>query len=378
MRWLLVFALVACGDEKAPPKSQPPPVPVAPPDAAPAVATDWDQCKAALAGAPKLPAPRRASALIDACTPCGDWTPLLDWQKPHADGGPTRDAIEAAMLACKAYCDPNAKQRFLGTLDAARGKHTRGPWRWLGEICKAEVSAVPDGRYVTAPYFALDRIARAVAAKPDLAPLLAAIEIPLPAVSVTGAGIELLESPTVAPDPGAAAITISDRAVQLAAMPRGKLGAEGVTIVSKGEPYPGVAVATPKAFATQLATLAAPDPIALFAPPGLPARRVLDALALTGDHEVRFAAAIRGAPLGWELTGTVPVALRTKGATKLTLTLGATADDAIKAAKDRKAELAGGVSIALGKDATVAGLAKLVGALVYFDVKQVVVARSKP
>lgn len=377
MRFAIVLALVACGDDKAPPKPTPVPIPLVP-DAAVATASDWDRCKAALAGAPKLPAPRRASTLIDACTPCGDWTPLLDWQKPRAEGGPTRDAIEAAMLACKAYCDPNAKQRFLGTLDAARGKHTRGPWRWLGEICKGEVSALPDGRFVTAPYFALDRIARAVAAKPDLAPLLAAIEIPLPAVSVTGAGIELLESPTVSPDAGAAAITISDRAVQLAAMPRAKLGATGVTVVSKGEPYPGVAVPTAKAFTTQLATIGSADPIALFAPPGLPARRVLDALALTGEHDIRLAAQIRGAPLGWELTGTVPVALRTKGATKVTLALAASPDDAIKDAQARKAELAGGVSISLAKDATVAGLAKLVGALVYFDVKQVVLVRSKP
>lgn len=374
-RLLLVLLLVPAACKDSPPP--PPPTPITTPDAA-VVATDWDRCKSALAGAPKLPPPRRASALIEACTPCGDWTALLEWQKPRTDGGPTRDAIEAAMLSCKAYCDPNAKQRFLGTLDAARGKHTRGPWRWLGEICKGEVSALPDARYVTAPYFALDRIGRAVAARPDLAPLLDAIEIPLPAVSVTGAGIELLESPGVSPDAGAAALTISDRSVQLAAMPRARLGAQGVTLLAKGEPYPGVEVKTAKAFAAQLETLGTPDPIALFAPPALPARRVLDALALTGTHDVRLAAQIRGAPTGWELTGTVPVALATKGDAKVTLALGASADDPIKEAKARMTELSGGVAITLGKDATVAGLAKLVGALVYFDVKRVVVTRGKP
>ena len=370
----LLLVLVACKESPAPP---PPPTPIATPDAAVA-ATNWDLCKTALTGAPKLPAPRRASALIEACTPCGDWTPLLDWQKLRTEGGPTRDAIEAAMLACKGYCDPNAKQRFLGSLDAARGKHTRGPWRYLGEMCKGEVSALPDGRYVTAPYFALDRIARAVAANPDLAPLLDAIELPLPTVSVNGAGIELLESPGVAPEPGGAALTISDRSVQLAAMPRARLGAQGVTLLAKGEAYPGVAIANAKAFAAQLVTLGTADPIALFAPPALPARRVLDALALTGEHEVRLAAQIRGAPTGWELTGTVPVALAGKGAAKVTLALGASADDPIKEAKAKQAELAGGVAITLGKDATVAGLAKLVGALVYFDVKRVVVTRGKP
>jgi hypothetical protein len=371
----LLLVLVAC--KESPPPPPPTPTPIAAPDAA-VIATDWDRCKAALAGAPKLPAPRRASALIEACTPCGDWTPLLDWQKLRADGGPTRDAIEAAMLACKAYCDPNAKQRFLGTLDGARGKHTRGPWRWLGEMCKAEVSALPDARYVTAPYFALDRIARAVAAKPDLAPLLDAIEIPLPAVSVTGAGIELLESPGVAPEPGGAALTVSDRSVQLAVMPRARLGAQGVTVLGNHEQYPGLEVPHATAFAERLEKLGASDPIALFAPPALPARRLLDALALTGKHEVRFAAQIRGAPTGWELTGTVPVALATKGAAKVTLALGASADEPIKEAKARQPELAGGVAITLGKDATVAGLAKLVGALVYFDVKRVVVTRGKP
>ena len=376
-RWSILLALVACRDHEAAPKQQPITTPDATPDAAP-VATDWGRCRSALAGAPRLPAQRRASTLIEACTPCGDWTPLLDWQKPHAEGGPTRDAIEAALLACKAYCDPNAKQRFLGTLDAARGKHTRGPWRWLGEMCKAEVSAVPDSRFVTAPYFALDRIGRAVAANPDLAPLLAAIEIPLPAVSVTGAGIELVESPGVDPEIGTAALTINDRSFQLAALPRARLGAEGVTLIGKAEPYPGVAITGAKALEAQLAALGATGVIALFAPPALPATRVLDALALTGTHDVRLAAQIRGAPTGWELTGTVPISLRGKGPTKVTLALGASADGAITDAKARKPELAGGAAIAIGKDATVAGLAKLVGALVYFDVKQVVLVRAKP
>ena len=94
------------------------------------------------------------------------------------------------MAACKACCEPTAKMRFLGTSTtrAARSRGRRGAM--LGDVCKEQVSAVPDARFMSAPYFALDRIARDVATRPDGAPLLAAIEIPLPAVTVTGVGID--------------------------------------------------------------------------------------------------------------------------------------------------------------------------------------------
>src|SRR5204863_6249003 len=109
----------------------------------------------------------------------------------HAEGGPSGAEIEAAMAVC-GYCDANAKQRFLGTLDKARGGDTRTPWRHLGDTCRAAVSAVPDNRFVTAPYYALDRIARAATAHGgETAERLAAIELPLPAVSIAGTGVTL-------------------------------------------------------------------------------------------------------------------------------------------------------------------------------------------
>lgn len=381
--WLLLVAACQSKDASPPPKDPPPPI-------APVVfdATlplpDWSRCKTALETAAKLPGPPRALAVIDGCTPCGDWKPLLEWSTPHTDGGPPRHAIESAMLACEAYCDANAKQRFLGTLDTSRGKHTRGPWRYLGEMCKDAVSAVPDARFMTAPFFALDRIGRAVAARPDLAPLLAGLEIPLPAVSVTGAGIELLESPSVSPDPGTSALTVNAKEIRIAAMPRGKLGAQGVTVIAAGDAYPGVLVANPKEVATQLERLSATGPISLFAPPGMAARRVLDVLAITTRRDVRFAAKVGGAPIGWELTGTVPVALVTADTSpgaepsKVILKLGASPDGAIKDAKARMTELPAGITILIGKDATVAALAKLVGALAYFEVKSIVLAPGKP
>src|SRR5262245_13178780 len=112
---LAAFAgLVACKG-KDEPSAVPAPVPITQPDAAPAA--DWLACENALRAASKLPATRRVQAIIDGCKPCGDWKPLLDWHSERTEGGPTRPQIEDAMLACKAYCDAGAKQRFLATLD---------------------------------------------------------------------------------------------------------------------------------------------------------------------------------------------------------------------------------------------------------------------
>ncbi|HEU0034403.1 MAG TPA: hypothetical protein VFQ53_27460 [Kofleriaceae bacterium] len=375
------ICLVACGSKDAPPATGSGSSMAR--DAAPAAAIDAPfatgngPCKTALAMATKAPAPRRAQVLLDGCQPCGPWAPLLAWSTPADQGGPTRAAIEATMTACHGFCDGTAKDKFLAALDSARGKPTRGPWRYLAEQCKAQVSAVPDARYASAPLFALDRIARDVAAKPELAPLLAQIELPLPAVSITGAGVELATSPVTAPDAGAVALTVTQTEIRIAAVPHAKLGKDGVTVVAAGEPYPG-AVVTAKTFAAAVKPLAtSPAFVTVFAPRELPAARIVDALAVTGGTEARLAVAAHGAPTGWTLPGTIPIALAAAGdKPATTLVLDADPDTVIKDAKAKAATL-GAVTIAVTPKATVSALAKLLGALTFFDQKHVVVTRAR-
>lgn len=417
----VLVVLVACRDKEATPP--PPPTPpdasgfVHPPIDARVVEvapTDWDLCKQALETAPKTAPMRRVQLLLNGCKPCGDWKPLLQWNKAPAEGGPTRDQIEDAMVACKAYCSPDAKQRFLGTLDKFRGTDSRGPWRFLGDTCKEQVSAVPDNRYASAPWFALDRIARAVADKPELAPLLDGFELPLPVISVSGYGYELAKSPVTAPDAGPLALTVTPAELRLAVVARAKLSKDGVVTLGRGEPYPGALIKTAKDLETQIGKLGAPieqgSSIALFAPHGMAAVRLLDALAITGERprparpkwltgDVRLAVQADGGPPGWALSGSIPVALRTTpipGAIQVDL------DDnpdpvieKIKAEKSALVALAAKqaasdpaavpaevwkpvLAIRLGPKATVGALAKLIGAAVYFDVRSVALLKAPP
>jgi hypothetical protein len=331
---------------------------------------DWAACKSALAANPKLPAGRQVAALIDACKPCGDWSPLLEWNTLTENGGPKRKDIESAMIGCKAYCDPNAKMRFQGSLDDERGKTNRLPWRVLGEFCKESLSAVPDARFMSAPYFALDRIARDVAAKPDGAPLLAAIDLQLPAVSVTGAGLALPETSVTKPAPPSSQITLTADGQSLGMLSHGKLSDRGVT--ATGDPYPGAP--------TKLADLPAAvdklaQPVLVFAPKMLPAARLAELLATTGARPLFLAVTATSTLPGWEIYGSSPVELVGKaGKPALTLTIGATVDDIIK-------QIAGStpgspVALVLEPTATIQSVATVLGALAYKDVKTAVLSVS--
>ena len=103
-------------------------------------------CEKAITKAAAAPLDARPQILIDGCHVCtADWAPIVRWNTRPEDGGPARTAIEKAMLDCHAYCDPNAKQRFLGALDAARGTDMRTPWRELATVCTEQVSALRSG-----------------------------------------------------------------------------------------------------------------------------------------------------------------------------------------------------------------------------------------
>lgn len=334
---------------------------------------DRAACEAALKGVPTLPATRRADAIIDACRPCGDWTPILTWQKLPADGGPTRTQIENAMVACKAYCEPNAKMRFLGTLDDARMKGARTPWRELGEMCRDQVSAVPDARYMSASYFALDRIARDVAARPGGPELLAPIEIPLPPVSVSAVGIKIPDSPLSKPELMRNGITVTVAEISVGTLPIAKLGSSGVTV--SGDPFPGRAV-TLKELPDAISKL--DGKAAVFAPAGMPASRLAAVVAGGASDRMYLAVTSRTGAYG-----IVPVSLQAPAGQKilgLRLALGASADEAIlamKAAGPEKLE-AGTVMIEIDKAATVASLATLIGALAFFEVPVVALVPPKP
>ncbi len=280
-------------------------------DAQAAPPVDWTACNTALRKAATEPLDVRPQLVIEGCAVCGDWAPILQWNRPSKEKGPSRLQIEQAMATC-GYCSPNAKQRFLGTLDAARGTSSRTPWRTLGEVCKAEVSALPDNRFVNAPFYALDRIARAASAHGgDTANLVAALELPLPAVSISGSGLTLPDvEDGVSPTAGPIAVTVMGDGVHLAKLPRARMSAAGLVV--DGGNYPGDTVA-PEQLSAALTKLAATDPatsITILASTALPAQQlVVIAAAAAKVAPVYLAVNAHGSPEGWDLTATIPVAL---------------------------------------------------------------------
>ncbi|MDX2089516.1 MAG: hypothetical protein SFX73_16805 [Kofleriaceae bacterium] len=372
-----VLVVAACKDKPA--ASPPPPSPAAAKDAqvldAPLDA--WTICKGALEKAATAPYTKRVKQILDACTPCGPWEPILGWGKLASEGGLDPRVIEQAMAACNAWCTPEAKSKFIGTLDDARAKETRTPWRLLGETCTESVSAVPDARNVSAPWFALDRVGRWAATQPGGQAVLDAVEIPVPPVTMTGVGFALAEAPVVKPASPAEHVSVNSAELTVGTLPKAKLGAKGITVV--GGPYPGDPIKE-KDLAARLAK--ATGPVALFAAGGLPAARVAVAVKAAGGVPLQLAVrATSGVPT-WNAYGVVPIKLGAQvDAAGVNLTLGATPDDtliAIKAA-GAAALTKAPPTVNVSKDATVAGLASVLGALAYFDVQNAtLVVSAKP
>jgi hypothetical protein len=292
-------------------------------EVAPATATsaiDWAACDAALVRARAAPLAARPQIVIDGCRVCGDWTPILRWNTPQTDGGPTRAEIEAAMVACGAYCSGEAKLKFLGTLDKARGTSARTPWRQLGEICKHQVSALPDQRFMSAPYFALDRIARAAGVRGgDTARVAGELELPLPAVSVVGTGVALPEVASgVAPDPGDLVLTLLGDTLHLGRLPRARLGPDGVTVELGEHGYPGrpVTAAQLAAELSEVRDSTDPNPatVTIVAPHAMAARALMPAIAAAAPvARLRLGALAHESPEGWPLLGAIGVVLAAGG-----------------------------------------------------------------
>jgi len=380
----LVLIAAACKGKGKEPEKEPITVPphLMPEKVPEPVAGDWAVCKAALEASPKLPPTKQVAALLTGCMPCGDWKPLLEWQTPNEEGGPKQKDIEAAMLGCKAYCDPNAKMRFTSALEDARGNNNRRPWRVLGEFCKAELSAVPDARFMSAPYFALDRIARDVAKRPDGPKLLAAIDLVLPAASVTGAGLELAQSAVTKPSAAPSHLTITVDEIRAGALPHAKLGASGVTVTA--EMYPGNVV-KPADLAPAYDKL--PAPVLAFLPKKMGAQKLADVLAALKRRPLQLAVQATSTLPGWDQYGAAPIdlvgevdpaTLPKDKAQRLLLTFGATSEDAIKAiAAAPAAAFTGPPELSLLPEATTESLAAVLGALAYKDVKTAVIVRAK-
>jgi hypothetical protein len=368
-------------------RAQEPPVAAPAPVDAVTADANLEACRAAAAGIASLPPNQRAQALLDACKPCGDWEPLLGWNKLQEKGGPTRAAIEQAMTACKAYCEPNARQRFLGTLDGARGQATQQPWRLLGEICKADVSAVPDTRFMGGTYFALDRIARVLGdAQPPIA-------VPLPALTVSGVGFELPRASRAPLSDLAVTASLSVDAAQmlLGSLPFATLSATGLQ-VSPG--YPGDPVA-PAALAAVLAgPRYAGQPVAVLAPHAMPAGRIADAVAAAGGHDLRLAIGVAG-PGEWMVPAAMTVSLNVPAKAKrgtprpagaatapapadLRFELGAAASGAILIVRqtDREVLSHAQVTIVIDDTARVESLASLLTALAGGNVTSVALVRG--
>jgi hypothetical protein len=300
------------------------------------VEVDWNACEAALAKAAAAPLDARPMILIQGCRVCGDPTPILQWRTPHDKRGPSRADIEAAMLRCTAYCSADAKQRFLGTLDDARGTKSRTPWRQLGEVCKDKVSAIPDQRFSSGPLLLLDRIARAAAARGGQTQALAtSVEIPLPPVTIVGTGLELpalstmgpggpvpdLASPT-APLTGRLQITVLGDDLYLGRMPRATLGPNGVTADLGPDGYPGKLVPLSQ-LATALSALATDrtQTVTLLVPHVAAAPSLVPVIqAASPVLPVYLAVTSNDAPDGWDIARPLPVALEVGGTDAITLT----------------------------------------------------------
>jgi hypothetical protein len=184
----------------------------------------------------------------------------------------------------------------------------------LGDTCHAEF---PQSRFVSAPLFALDRIARAVASKGGpLATDLAAIELPLPPVSPSGVGPVLADVTGAVPKVGEIEVTVLGDKIFVGRMPRAHMGAGGLAVNLGKDGYPGVETDVgklPEALKAAIAGDAAAT-ITLLAPHAMPAQGLVAiAAAAAPVAPLYLAANATQSPEGWALAGAIPVQLSTEG-----------------------------------------------------------------
>jgi hypothetical protein len=321
-RALVVLAVLGCGSkDHDKPEHKPfehPPIADAMVDAP----VDWNACDAAVAHAADAPRYERPKILIDGCAVCGDWKPLLDWAVLPKDGGPTIAAIDHALRQCDAICDVGVGKRVASALDNARGTDSRAPWRLIGDGCKDRVSAVPDSRYMSAAYFALDRIGRTVAGRGGrAAELLHGLEVPLPPATRSGIGPTLPQVASVVPVSGVT-VSILGPEIRVGKLPFAKLGAQGMTV---GGDYPGTAAKLDDVAAA--IKQAAPDgAVIVLAPKQLPATRIVE-LARVAKAPLSLGVAAPNPPTDWQLPAAIPVVIEAAAKTKIDVSATMTVDE---------------------------------------------------
>jgi hypothetical protein len=339
-RALLLVVALGCKGDKRDPGDQPKPFehpPIA--DAMVDAPVDWNACDAAVAKAADAPLFDRPKLLIDGCAVCGDWKPLLDWAVLPKDGGPTIAAIDRALRQCDAICDVGVGKRVAGALDNARGTESRMPWRLIGDGCKDKVSAVPDSRYMTAAYFALDRIGRTVDARGGhAAELLHGLELPLPALTRSGIGVTLPQVAGAVPVSGVV-VSFLGPEIRIGKLPSAKLGVHGITVAGD---YPGALVAKLDDLAAAIKQASPTGAVIVLAPKLLQASHVVD-VAKAAKAPVSLGVAAPNPPTDWQLTAAIPVVIETAAKTKIEVPPAMTVDELAT----KLAALPGGTHVAL-------------------------------
>jgi hypothetical protein len=278
------------------------------------VKIDWAACEKAMDKAAGAPIDARPQILLDGCHVCGgDWKPLLMWNVDPTSGGPKREQIEQLMVTCNAFCTGDSKLKFIGGVDKARGQNVNTPWRQLAVACKETVNGSADDRFMSAPFFALDRIARAAAGKGGAtADKLAALHLPLPAITISGAGVVLPDSDAVTPKVGELQITVLGDAIHVGRMPRAKLAATGVVAELGKAGYPGDTVKLEQ-LGAKLHELIGEDKtqtITILAPHAMPALNLVPIIAAASAvAPVYLGAHAYESPEGWQLAGAIPIAI---------------------------------------------------------------------
>lgn len=256
------------------------------------------------------PTNARPKLLLDSCHVCGDWKVLLAWNQE----GTTPESLQATMESCGAFCSGDAKMKFIAAANKAKGTSNDMPWRKLADACGDKVDASTDHRFMSAPYFALDRIGRAVGKTPS-------VELPLPPLSVAGTGIVLPDlDEGVSPKVGTFHISFIGEQIFIGKLPRAKLAAKGLDVAND---YPGEQVALAD-LPNALKKLVGGDPtesLILLAPHAMPAENLVPVIQAAGPIAPLYLAAnAHESPDGWQLPGAIPVAIGSDGDASIAVT----------------------------------------------------------
>jgi len=242
-------------------------------------------CVTAIERAAAAPDWKRARIVVDGCRPCG-----VAWDDVTAARVPAPSRVVGVVDACRIGCPRTARSDFYAKISALEeGDSPRAAWQALGKACPAALGAAdPDGRFAGGAWFALDQIGRRLGeARPHLAPAVRdqvthalGLALPLPAVSVVGTGYDV-PGGSGGPSP-AVAIAVTASSATVGALPVAHLGPHCLEVPA-GWAWPGEP-APPEALARAVAAHGA-GPVAIEAPAGLTAARVLEVAGALGKGQ---------------------------------------------------------------------------------------------